>query len=116
MTIDRGAALSWYRLNRDRSRALFEMLPEPADHTVNIRKLAIVESPRKTRPPRGRQQVGPMQIVKVHERKKGRCGMLIDPMARRRFNLVSTNLHLTGISSGKTMQGKLAPVRIEASS
>jgi gamma-glutamyl hercynylcysteine S-oxide synthase len=28
MTIDRDAALSWYRVNRDRSRALFEMLPD----------------------------------------------------------------------------------------
>src|SRR5256885_76884 len=28
MTIDRAAALSWYQRNRDRSRALFDMLPE----------------------------------------------------------------------------------------
>ena len=28
MAIDRAAALSWYRRNRDRSRALFDMLPE----------------------------------------------------------------------------------------
>src|SRR5438105_3359863 len=28
MTIDRTAVLSWYQRNRDRSRALFDMLPE----------------------------------------------------------------------------------------
>src|SRR3954464_14407107 len=28
MAVDRQAALSWYRRNRDRSRALFDMLPE----------------------------------------------------------------------------------------
>src|SRR5262245_31442651 len=28
MPIDRTAALSWYQRNRDRSRALFDMLPE----------------------------------------------------------------------------------------
>src|SRR5882672_11503441 len=28
MAIDRAAALSWYQRNRDRSRALFDMLPE----------------------------------------------------------------------------------------
>ena len=28
MAFDRGAAVSWYRRNRDRSRALFDMLPE----------------------------------------------------------------------------------------
>ena len=30
MTIDRSAALSWYRRNRERSRALFDMLPKDA--------------------------------------------------------------------------------------
>ena len=36
MTIDRAAVLSWYQRNRDRSRALFEMLPEDVYYTRPI--------------------------------------------------------------------------------
>src|SRR6266849_2560326 len=35
-TLDRGAAVSWYRRNRDRSRALFDMLPEPVYYSRPI--------------------------------------------------------------------------------
>jgi iron(II)-dependent oxidoreductase len=36
VTIDREAAISWYRRNRDRSRALFDMLPEPVYYSRPI--------------------------------------------------------------------------------
>ena len=38
MALDREAALSWYRRNRDRSRRLFDMLPE---HVYYSRPIAL---------------------------------------------------------------------------